>query len=60
VFSSILRAKYFPYSSFLEASLGSCPSYAWRSIFSASDLLKQGLVWRVGNGANINIWGDRI
>jgi hypothetical protein len=56
---SILRAKYFPYSSFLGASLGSRPSYAWRSIFSTRDLLKQGLVWRVGNGESINIWGDR-
>jgi hypothetical protein len=56
---SILRAKYFPHYSFLEASLGRRPSYAWRSIFSACDLLKQGLVWRVGNGESINIWGDR-
>jgi len=56
---SILKATYFLNSSFLEASLGKRPSYAWRSIFLARNLLKQGLVWRVGNGASIKIWGDR-
>jgi hypothetical protein len=25
----------------------------------ALDLLKQGLVWRVGDGKSIQIWGDR-
>jgi hypothetical protein len=45
--------------SFLNASLGKNPTYAWRAFFSARDLLQQGHVWRVGNGASINIWGDR-
>jgi ribonuclease HI len=56
---SILKAKYFPNSSFLEAPLGKRPSYAWRSIFSARNLLQRGLIWRVGNGSSINIWRDR-
>jgi hypothetical protein len=29
----IFKAKYFPHSSFMESSLGSRPSFAWRSIF---------------------------
>lgn len=32
----LLRAKYHPRSSFLEAQIGYCPSFTWRSIFSAS------------------------
>jgi hypothetical protein len=44
------RDKYYRNGNFLEASLGSRPSYAWRSIFNARKLLKEGLVWRVGNG----------
>jgi hypothetical protein len=55
----ILKAKYFPNSSILEASLGTRPSFAWRSMHAALDLLKQGLVWRVGDGRSIQIWGDR-
>jgi ribonuclease HI len=54
----IIRAKYYPNSSFLEASLGSKPSFAWRSIHGARELLSEGLMWRVGNGRRINIWGD--
>jgi hypothetical protein len=29
----IFKAKYFPHSSFMESSLGSRPSFAWRNIF---------------------------
>jgi hypothetical protein len=55
----IFKAKYFSHSSFMESSLGSRPSFEWRSIFSAKDLLQQGLIWRVGNGQNIQVWRDR-
>jgi hypothetical protein len=55
----IMKAKYFPDCSVLDASLGKKPSFAWRSIQSSSDLVKEGLVWRVGNGKNIRIWKDR-
>jgi hypothetical protein len=55
----IFKAKYFLHSSFMESSLGSRLSFAWRSIFSAKDLLQQGLIWRVRNGQNIQVWGDR-
>jgi len=55
----ILKEKYFPHWYFLNASLGSRPSYVWRSIFSANDLLTKGLVWRIGNGFDVNIWGNK-
>jgi hypothetical protein len=57
--ASILKAKYFPNSNFLGAKLGSRPSFAWRSLFNARDLLLQGIMWRVGYGRSINIWGDK-
>jgi hypothetical protein len=55
----ILKAKYFPNEGFLEAKLGSKPSYALRSLFGSRNLLFQGLLWRVGDGNSIRVWVDR-
>jgi hypothetical protein len=52
----IMKAKYYPDTNFLEAEIGRNPSYAWRSIWNSKKLLKEGLIWRVGNGENIKIW----
>jgi hypothetical protein len=57
--AQILKVKYFPHGSFLSAQLGRAPSLASRSIFKARDVLTGGLLWRVGNGESINIWGDK-
>jgi hypothetical protein len=54
----ILKAKYFPHTSFLEAQLSGNVSYIWRSICEARHVLHDGLRWRVGNGTNIKIWKD--
>jgi hypothetical protein len=57
--ASILKAKYFPFGSILDAPLGWRPSNIWRSIWLARDLLSEGLQWRVGNGRHIRIWKDQ-
>jgi ribonuclease HI len=57
--AQIMRKKYHPDCSILDTTLGQKPSFAWRSIQSACDLVKEGLVWRVGNGKKIRIWKDR-
>jgi hypothetical protein len=51
-----LKAKYFPRGSFLDSGLGNKPSFAWRSIFGAIDLLQEGLIWRIGDGKKVKIW----
>ena len=56
--SRVLKAKYYPNQSFLEASVKSNPSLTWRSICGAKQALMDGLVWRVGTGENIRIWKD--
>jgi hypothetical protein len=43
----------------VTSSLGNKPSFVWRSIFASKYFLKQGLVWRVGDGKSIQIWQDR-
>lgn len=54
-----MKANYYLDCSVLDASLGKRPSFAWRSIQGSSDLVKEGLVWRVGNGKTIRICKDR-
>ncbi|XP_048494767.1 uncharacterized protein LOC125494918 [Beta vulgaris subsp. vulgaris] len=56
--AKVMKAKYYPNCNFLEASLGQSCSYSWSSIWSSKALLKEGVVWRVGNGTQINIWDD--
>jgi len=55
----VLKEKYFPGGSLFEAPLGYRPSYLWRSICLAKPLLQEGVIWKVGDGTKINIWGDR-
>ena len=37
----VLKAKYFPRSDFINASIGHNPSYTWRSIMAAQNLVKE-------------------
>ena len=43
----------------VPASMGNNPSYTWRSLMAAQNLVKEGLRWRMGNGASIHVWEDR-
>jgi hypothetical protein len=54
----VLKAKYFPESNVLQATPKAGMSYTWRSILKGIELLKEGLIMRVGNGASINVWKD--
>jgi hypothetical protein len=56
--AQVLKAKYFPNTSILEAVVAPGISYTWRSILKGVNLLKEGIVWRVGDGSSINIWTD--
>ncbi|XP_021755531.1 uncharacterized protein LOC110720803 [Chenopodium quinoa] len=52
----VMKGKYYPNSDFLESSLGLNCSYSWRSIWGAKSLVKEGLIWRVGDGSKIRIF----
>lgn len=56
--AQVLLAKYYPNSSILEAERKNDISYTWRSILKGVQLLKKGIIWRVGTSSNINIWSD--
>ncbi|KAL8108560.1 hypothetical protein AgCh_024870 [Apium graveolens] len=56
--SRVFKARYYPEGSFLNAKIGSNPSYIWRSVLESQSILKQGVGCRVGSGRNINIIED--
>ncbi|XP_031111944.1 uncharacterized protein LOC116015918 [Ipomoea triloba] len=53
----IYKARYFPKTSFIDATLGTCPSYYWRSVMAAHELVCSGVRRRVGDGKATLIWG---
>jgi hypothetical protein len=56
--AQILRAKYYPNGDVLEAKAEQGISYTWRGILHGIDLLKQGVIWRIGDGTQVRIWDD--
>ena len=54
----VLRAKYFPDGNLMGAKEKPEISYSWRSIVRGVQALKEGLIWRVGDGTQIDIWSD--
>lgn len=55
----VLKARYYPHSSFFAANVGNNASYTWRSIVGAKDILELGCRWRIGSGEDICVWKDR-
>ena len=55
----VFKARYFPNCDFVQAGIGTNPSFAWRSIMAAQDVVKNGIRWQVGNGCSIQIWKDK-
>jgi hypothetical protein len=56
--AQVLRAKYYPDGDLLKAEEQKGISYSWRSIVRGLEAIKEGIIWRVGNGDDINMWVD--
>uniref|UniRef100_A0A2N9FBI7 Reverse transcriptase domain-containing protein n=1 Tax=Fagus sylvatica TaxID=28930 RepID=A0A2N9FBI7_FAGSY len=59
LFYKTFKAKYFSSGTFLQAKVGSNPSFLWRSFLAAREVLRDGMTWKVGNGRSIDIWLDK-
>lgn len=56
--SKVYKARYFLNENYLDSSAGHNPSFVWRSIWKAGDVVKAGVHWVVGSGEMINILGQ--
>ncbi|XP_021751379.1 uncharacterized protein LOC110717051 [Chenopodium quinoa] len=54
----LLKAMIQAIPNYLESRLGFASSYSWQSIWSSKTLLKEGILWRIGDGATVNILCD--
>ncbi|KAK1678993.1 hypothetical protein QYE76_039841 [Lolium multiflorum] len=58
VIYKLLKAKYYPNGSLLDTVFTGNGSSTWHAIEYGLELIKQGAIWRVGNGAQIRAWRD--
>jgi hypothetical protein len=49
----VIKAKYYPGSDVLSACPSGNMSYTWRSILKGLDVLKKGIIWRIGYGSKM-------
>jgi hypothetical protein len=54
----VLKAKYYATTSVLEAKPKHGMSYTWRSILHGLEIMKKGMIWRLGDGSNLKFWTD--
>lgn len=55
----VLKSKYYPKGELLDMIFATDASQSWRGIEFGLELLKKGLIWRVGNGKSIQIQRDQ-
>ena len=58
LYARVLISRYYPSGDILNCELKKGSSYVWQSIWAGIQTFKKGSIWRVGDGAKINIWGD--
>nr|XP_051228987.1 uncharacterized protein LOC127346758 [Lolium perenne] len=54
----LLKAKYYPSGQLIDTAFSKSVSPCWQGISYGLELLKKGIIWRIGDGTNIRIWRD--
>ena len=54
----LLRAKYYPHGNLLDTVFPTSSSPVWKGIVHGLELVKKGIIWRVGDGTLIRTWRD--
>ena len=55
----VLKARYFPDCSFMDAKRWGRASWAWSSLLVGRDVIKMGAHWQIMSGADTRVWIDR-
>jgi hypothetical protein len=55
----VLKARYFKNCDFLQAPCPGRASATWRGIIHGRELLREGLVWRIGDGTQVSVMKDK-
>lgn len=50
LFYRVYKARYFPLCTFMDAELGTNPSFVWWSLLQAHEVIREGSIWEVGDG----------
>jgi hypothetical protein len=53
--AKVLKARYYKDSDFLQAPCPKRASFTWQSITHGWELLKEGLIWRIGDGTRVKV-----
>jgi hypothetical protein len=56
--AQLLKAKYYPRGELVDTMFPAKESPTWRSITYGLELLKEGIIWRIGSGEKVQIWRD--
>lgn len=54
--TKLMKARYYAKTDFLDATLGTNPSFMWRSIMASQDIMKQWGRRKIGNGRDTRVW----
>lgn len=54
----LLKARYFPHSSFLDADVWLNTSFVWRSICVGQKIITQWSRWQIGDKSCTQVWGE--
>lgn len=58
--AKVLQATYFKHGNFVEATLGSNPSFTWRSILWGREVILKGYRWGIGDGNQVIVYKDNL
>jgi hypothetical protein len=54
----LLKARYYPNGSILDTVFSGNSSAVWKGIAHGLELVKRGIIWRIGDSTSVRTWRD--